>query len=91
METATSDQQLVERMRAGEEGAYQTLLNRFERPIYRFFYHQRLQGAGATGHVAAIRRTTAAARNSHDPPHPHQLREELRPPGPKAARGRAFR
>ena len=39
METVTSDQQLVERMRAGEERAYQTLLDRFERPIYRFFYY----------------------------------------------------
>ncbi len=39
METVTSDQQLVEQMRAGEERAYQTLLDRFERPIYRFFYY----------------------------------------------------
>ncbi len=39
MDTLTSDQQLVERMRAGEEGAYQTLLDRFEKPIYRFFYY----------------------------------------------------
>lgn len=39
MDTLTSDQQLVERMKAGEEEAYQTLLDRFEKPIYRFFYY----------------------------------------------------
>lgn len=39
MDSRASDQQLVERMRAGEEGAYQILLDRFEKPIYRFFYY----------------------------------------------------
>jgi RNA polymerase sigma-70 factor (ECF subfamily) len=34
-----SDQQLVARMKAGDEAAYQTLLDRFERPLYRFFYY----------------------------------------------------
>jgi RNA polymerase sigma-70 factor (ECF subfamily) len=39
VDVTASDQQLVERMKAGDEAAYQTLLDRFERPIYRFFYY----------------------------------------------------